>query len=231
MKGPVMHNKTKSNPVLIGLLLIILGVVFLSDSFHFIRFGYLISHWWPLILIGIGLYKLNQRANGGGIALIIIGSLFLLSELNIFSWHQISRLWPLALIIAGIALLLKRTTPSPDSGIDFTGSSEMDIEINTIFSSTHKQLTSQQFRGGEINAIFGDIKLDLRSVKLAPEGGTLNADAIFGSITIFVSPGMALEMHSSEFLGSIENRAVSAQIDPKLKIKAEAIFGSIRISN
>jgi len=98
----------------------------------------------------------------------------------------------------------------------------MDIEINTIFSSTHKQLTSQQFRGGEINAIFGDIKLDLRSVKLAPEGGTLNADAIFGSITIFVSPGMALEMHSSEFLGSLENRAVFAQIDPKLKIKAAA---------
>ena len=226
-----MHNKSKSNPVLIGLLLIILGVVFLSDSFHFIRFGHLMSHWWPLILIGIGLFKLNKRDGGGGIALIIIGSLFLLSELNIVSWHQISRFWPLALIIAGIAMLLKRKTPIMDNGIDFTGISEMDIEINTIFSSTHKQLTSQQFRGGEINAIFGNIKLDLRSVKLSPEGASLTADAIFGSITIFISPGMALEIHSSEFLGSVENQATSAQTGPRLKIKADAVFGNIRISN
>ncbi len=228
-----MHQSphSKSNPIWVGLFLIALGILFLGNTYNIFHLGHIISDWWPLILIGIGLYKFNKHERSGGIVMIIIGSLFLLSELNIVSWHQISRLWPIVLIIIGIGMLVKRTAPAQDNSIDFVTSPEDKFEINSIFSNFERQVTSQQFRGGEINAIFGNIKLDLRNAKVVPEGATLNASAVFGSIVIYTSPGMAIDFHSSQFFGRADNMASSAQTGPVLKITGDAVFGNIRISN
>ena len=221
----------QSNNFWIGLALIILGVIFLSDTFHIIRFGRLISNWWPLILIIVGIAKLNDKDSKGGWTLIIVGIIFQLTTLHIVSWHFIGRLWPVILIIIGIGILLKRSSSDSCCGKDFTESSEDTLEFDAIFSGTEKQVTSQKFRGGEISAIFGSIKLDLRNAKIAPEGCNLTADAIFGSIEIYVSPDVTVNLKGSQILGSFDNRTNSVEGGPTMTIKGDAIFGSIRISN
>lgn len=220
----------KSNNFWTGLALIILGIIFLSDSFHIIRFGRLISSWWPLILIIVGVTKLSGKDSKGGWTLIIVGIILQLTTLHIVSWHFIGRLWPVILIIIGIGILLRRSSHVRRSE-NFTESTEDTLEFDAIFSGTEKQITSQKFRGGEISAIFGSIKLDLRNAKIAAEGCKLSADAIFGSIEIYVSPDVTVNLKGSQILGSIDNRTNSVEGGPTMTIKGDAIFGNIRISN
>ena len=221
----------KSSNFWIGLALVILGVIFLSDTFHIIRFGRLISSWWPLILIIVGVTKLSCKDSKGGWTLIIVGIILQLTTLHIVSWHFIGRLWPVILIIIGIGILLKRSSSGGCCGKDFTESTEDMLEFDAIFSGTEKQITSQKFRGGEISAIFGSIKLDLRNAGIAPDGCTLTADAIFGSIEIYVSPDVTVHLKGSQILGRFDNHTNSVEGGPTITIKGDAIFGSVRISN
>ncbi|WP_257657256.1 PspC domain-containing protein [Parapedobacter lycopersici] len=52
-----------------------------------------------------------------GIILLMVGTFFLLHQLNVFYWHDFARFWPVAIIILGIALLVgafntnQRTAP------------------------------------------------------------------------------------------------------------------------
>ncbi|MDO9549234.1 MAG: LiaF-related protein, partial [Candidatus Marinimicrobia bacterium] len=146
-------------------------------------------------------------------------------------WHQIWRLWPVILIIIGIGMLLKRSSKNAGDTSDFMASSDDRLEINSIFSSTERQISSQQFRGGEINAVFGNIKLDLRSAKVVPEGCHLRANAIFGSIEIYVSPGASVNFKGFQFLGRVDNLATVSGSGPTITIDGDAVFGNIRISN
>jgi len=231
-KGAVMSTESKSKPIWIGLILIVLGVIFLSDSFHFIRIGHLLTRWWPLILIILGITKLGGRDRNGGVFLIILGTLFQLSTLNIIYWHQIWRLWPVVLIIIGIGMLVKHSSAGDNDSTDFTaGSNEDRLEINSIFSSSERQVNSQQFRGGEVNAIFGSVILDLRNAKPVPEGCHLTADAIFGSIKIYIPANMTVNFKGSQFLGQFDNFAGSVGSGPTITIDGDAVFGNIRISN
>lgn len=40
-----------------GIVLIIIGCVFLANNFGLLQFGWL-RQWWPLILIGVGVYSI-----------------------------------------------------------------------------------------------------------------------------------------------------------------------------
>ncbi len=61
------HSKTNSG-IFWGGILILLGVLFLLDNFYYIDFGDVISTYWPLILVAIGIKiiydRRGQRAEG-----------------------------------------------------------------------------------------------------------------------------------------------------------------------
>jgi hypothetical protein len=49
--------------------------------------------------------SMRDRELWGGIALIVIGGLYLLGNLDVFDLRGIARLWPLALVLLGVWLL------------------------------------------------------------------------------------------------------------------------------
>jgi hypothetical protein len=51
--------------------------------------------------------SVKDRELWGGIALVVIGGLYLLGNLDVFDMHRIARLWPLALVVVGVWLLKK----------------------------------------------------------------------------------------------------------------------------
>jgi hypothetical protein len=66
------------------------------------------------IMLETPIDRLQQQLGGvkdrelwGGIALVIIGGLYLLANLDIFDLQRIARLWPLLLVVLGIWLLKK----------------------------------------------------------------------------------------------------------------------------
>ena len=48
---------------------------------------------------------MKDRELWGGVALIVIGGLYLLGNLDVFDLHRIARLWPIALVAVGLWLL------------------------------------------------------------------------------------------------------------------------------
>ena len=50
----------------------------------------------------------ESRGALAGMLLLLVGALFLLSNFGIFDWLSWGRLWPLLLILLGVALLLRR---------------------------------------------------------------------------------------------------------------------------
>ena len=62
----------------------------------------------PVGAVATFLTRLRTAANGGAVALIIVGALFLLNTLEIIELHQILRFWPVLLILAGVNMLHSR---------------------------------------------------------------------------------------------------------------------------
>jgi TM2 domain-containing membrane protein YozV len=51
--------------------------------------------------------NVKDRELWGGVALVVIGGLYLLGNLDVFDLHRIARLWPAALVVLGVWLLKK----------------------------------------------------------------------------------------------------------------------------
>ncbi|MCP4158231.1 MAG: hypothetical protein GY757_61595 [bacterium] len=109
-------NKNALGPVMGGLLLIAMGVIWILHNLHIVEFPF--HHWWPLILIVIGLVHLaNQRriTEPGGWILITLGVAFLLVVNDFIRWGDIWRYWPVILIIIGISIILDRAFDRPSA--------------------------------------------------------------------------------------------------------------------
>jgi len=109
----------------VGILITLLGVVFLLDQLEIVHAGYVFAVFWPVILIIVGLSILARtnnpplntnegaelqpyRRHSGqfwGPVLIVIGGLWLVSNLTGFA---VGRLWPLWMIAVGVWLLVNR---------------------------------------------------------------------------------------------------------------------------
>src|SRR5215468_9932316 len=51
--------------------------------------------------------SVKDRELWGGVALVVIGGLYLLGNLDVFDLHNIARLWPATLVVLGVWLLKK----------------------------------------------------------------------------------------------------------------------------
>ena len=51
--------------------------------------------------------NVKDREPWGGVALIVIGGLYLLGNLDVFDLRRVARLWPAALVVVGVWLLKK----------------------------------------------------------------------------------------------------------------------------
>ncbi len=100
-----------------GIMLFALGMLFLLDNFDVLYIGEPVSHFWPLILVAIGLAKMLQAESSWerrrGFAWVYFGLWLLASVLHMFglTFHNS---WPLLLIGFGISAVWKAVTPQPE---------------------------------------------------------------------------------------------------------------------
>ena len=98
----------------IGLFLLIVGIALMLDKFD-IFYGGPVWHYWPIIIIAIGLGKLLDaeyaREYRKACSVLFIGSWLLISELHIFGLDYYNS-WPILLIGVGISMLWKSAYPS-----------------------------------------------------------------------------------------------------------------------
>src|SRR5699024_4952323 len=88
--------------VIIGLLFIILGVGFLLEKLDVVDFTDMLSDWWALIFVLIGLVQLLKRQRGSalpGLFFIVLGVVLLgkkVANINVLEYF-----WPILIIVLG----------------------------------------------------------------------------------------------------------------------------------
>ena len=228
-------QRHSSGRIFWGLVLILLGVLFLLDQMGRADFGDLISSWWPLILVAAGLWQLissNFRELTGGLFLIALGALFQLAKLEILGrsvWHYI---WPALIIGLGLWVLIGAFRRPSTARL--AGGKEDDLDAFAIFAGLNRRIESQNFRGGKATAIMGGIELDLTPVRLAEARAGLELTAIMGGIDIKVPKHIRVELDGNPVLGGVENKHTytpGTGAEQTLSIKATAILGGIDIKD
>lgn len=104
-----------------GGIMLGLGVLFLLDNFGIVDAGD-VFHYWPLILLGLGVTRLVAPGRAedrvGGIVLTLLGGAFLLRALDV-PWFRLRTIWPLVLVVLGAGLIWQalRGRKSPFPGL------------------------------------------------------------------------------------------------------------------
>jgi len=220
-----------------AIILILLGIALLLDSYHVWTLGNIISTWWPLILIASGLSSLLNRKNNPltGIFILLIGLIFQLDNLDILPGSAWGYFWPLLLIVIGVSILLSKNNKGTRHifSDNKTESNDDEVKISTVFSGIEHRVDSKNFAGGNINCLFAGVEIDLRQSELKNNGAKLDLNVAFGEIVIRVPNDIILDVSGSPFLGGFENKTQQKATSSSkiLIINYSAIFGSIEITN
>jgi predicted membrane protein len=213
-------------------ILVILGVGLILDQNYVWDFGWIISTWWPLIIIAIGINHLasTNKSIYTGIIILVIGLLLQASELDYLPGGFWGTFWPLLLILAGLWVLRPKRFKLAKN------ISDMDkVDYFTVFGGSNQRVISENFKGGSALAVFGGMEIDLREAKISSEGAVLDLTAVFGGIEVSVPEAWNVITKGLPIFGAAENKTHPIirenEIAPVLKINYFAMFGGIEINN
>ena len=106
------------------------------------------------------------------------------------------------------------------------------INVTSLFGSSRVQITSRQFRGGKVIAVFGSGEIDLRGAALAADGAKVYSVTGFGRVTLRIPEDWAVNVRTVTALGSVtSNRAQPASPTGQLTVTGLTLFGGVVIES
>lgn len=226
---------------LVGILLLAAGLVLMLKYYNLVPWhipSYVIS--WKSLLVFLGLiFMASQKNKTTGIILFTIGSLFLAAEITSFSIRDVMRLAiPVILIIAGLAIILRRQSFSPKE-INIPEGDQVNDYLNdvNIFGGGERKIKTQNFKGGQITAIFGGAEIDLRKADMAPGVNGLDMLCIFGGASMRIPDDWEVKNEVTAIFGGFsderkfEDIDVSKKTEKILYLKGLVLFGGGEIKN
>lgn len=220
-------STSRASPrLLFGCLVIAAGVLLTLDNMGVIRIRHAWDYW-PGLFVVMGLVMAAQSRGSRrtlGLVIAFVSALLLLDNLDAIDF-DLWDLWPLGLVLIGLALVWNSLTKSrraapPDSG----------VRVFSLFSNTRRAVTAADFRGAELSAFFGSCEVDLRTASLAGQA-TLDVAAVFGSIYVRVPLDWTVSVDGG-FVGGID---VETQPPPApgklLRVHGFAPLANVKITN
>jgi len=225
----------------LGVLIIVVGVVFMLDNFDIIYAGDFLRYW-PALLVIWGISKVVQSPGSPGKTfgwiLIAVGGLMLLDRLDFINF-RIRDWWPIILIIIGLNFLRgtwsrsqrKRTGDNPwrSEGND----SESVITHLAIMSGVRRQVTSKEFQGGELVAIMGGCEIDLREADIKGEEAVIEVVAIWGGIELRVPMNWSISVKAMPIMGGVDDKTYPPKdgTHKRLVLTGNIVMGGVEIKN
>jgi hypothetical protein len=211
------------------------GLIFLGVLLFFSKLGlfhFTMKLFWPLALICFGFMILNKSETGHG--------LFRRGKQR-WSWEPDT-----AATDANAAVMPEKTSgvsldkdPPPVSATKSDANSsqaepnadEELLDITAVMGGYQRSVRTNNFRGGEINALMGGCELDLRecSIKQVAE---IQVFVVCGGISIRVPPDWLVVLQGNPILGGFDEQTATPPNHAKrLIVKGYAIMGGVDIRN
>jgi hypothetical protein len=231
-----------------GLVIIAIGSIFMLDQMGIVSANYIFRILWPAILIFFGVEGVLFCSGPGrfwGSFLTLAGVVMLLSNLGYLHVRS-SMFWPLAIILWGLWILSRSLGGNTSWGGKWVrplsvgveprfASDSADLHSDVVFSTAHRRITSKNFRGGKLAAVFGEFKIDLTEAEIEGDEAVIQLDAVFGAIEIRVPNTWLVACRGAAVFGEYSDRTFHGQpLGPgakRLIVKGGAVFGSVVIKN
>jgi predicted membrane protein len=224
-----MENQRSNKRAFLGLILVLVGIVVIVANFNLFPFGLrpvLIS--WPSLLVLLGLFfLLSRESKTTGWILILIGGIFLIPRMwhdVPWGWHEM--FWPVLLVGLGAILIARgvsRKREHLDEGPDY-------IDDMSIFGGGDRVISSQNFKGGRVTAIFGGSKYNMINAELAKGRNIIDIFTVFGGCKLIIPQDWEVSIEVSAIFGGFSDKRHLRKDIPRdpskeLVIKGVAIFG------
>lgn len=217
---------------LFGILLIGVGLILGLNALNITNINIFFDGWWTLFIIVPSLIGLFDKDDSklDNVIWLCIGIALFLSARGIISFEMILKLIiPIILVVLGISCLLgdklKNTVKEK-----FKNVNKNDLEwIFASFSEQKINRDNTKFKGCNMDAIFGSIKLDLRCSDINKEA-IIKANSIFGDIELLLPEDVNVVLKSTPIFGSVSNKLRNNKDNKKtIYIDAFTLFGGISI--
>lgn len=215
-----LSQSRSTSGYLLGGMLVLLGV-----SWTLKHMGFFYMSWdmlWPLLIIGLGVAVVSKSLPGSQQRM----------RRRHFAAQQDGPAQPDAFGQArngAVSLDKEATAPAP--GASAQADEDSIIEVTAILGGYVRRVSSQRFRGGDINVIMAGCEIDLRQASIEGEA-VLNVFAMCGGITIKIPPDWSVVLQGTPILGGFEEKTiVPPNQNKRLYVTGYAIMGGLEIRN
>jgi len=209
----------------IGVFFTLLGILLTLDNLDLADADRFLPYW-PLFLIAVGLMKLQDRDDRiPAIFAIAAGALLLLFTTD---WVRFSifDLWPVALILAGLAILAHAFGFRPSAIA--VGS---DSTMLCVLGVRKEKVTARNYRGGRIIAFMGGCELDLTQAEMENDPAEIEIVAIWGGVEIKVPEGWEVIGNMLPIMGGADIRTKAAPGGRKLVVNGVVIMAGVDVKS
>ena len=222
------RNNIATNTV-IGIIVMLVGGLFLARNFDFFPGEYLrLIFTWQSILIVIGI--ITYLSSGNKPLGVIIASVGILGFIPNF--------WALLLIgLGGYIIYRNQSKPSDENMHESVNAGNEGDYINdiSIFGGSKKSFQVDNFRGGNITAIFGGSEINMTDSSLCDGISTLNLFFLFGGTSIRVPSNWNVYIQLTPIFGGFKDKRIlvsdDKSTDKKLVIRGFVLFGGGDLKN
>jgi predicted membrane protein len=231
-----------------GALIIAIGLFLLAKSLGFLPYDIDLHHFWPLILIAIGVLRLifpcSSSSYFWGPVLILTGALFQAQYFHLIS-VPIHKMWPLIPIIIGVKIMLRPFFASPkkyhnafiyssdDSKVAHINETNEDtVAISLVLSGGKYTYCSQHLKGGYISISVAGCEIDFTKADFESDTITLDVNLLLGGIEMRVPETWSVSYAGTPVLGVFENKTKPVSVPvKKVIIKGSITIAGIEVRN
>lgn len=220
-------GKRAANAI-IALIIVALGVWVILAATGVAQLR-LFNGWWSLfIIVPAVISMIKGGINGGNIMVFGIGIVLLLNANGLLGQVNLWLLLAGVVIVSiGLGMLLFRGNRNRRCAATVAGDQK---EYTALFSGSAVDFEGEAFTGVRGVAIFGGLELDLRGARIEADA-TVEAEAIFGGMNIFVPHNVNVKVTSNAILGGVDSSVDKSQMEgrPTVYVDATAVFGGVDV--
>jgi predicted membrane protein len=222
--------------LLIGLSIAAAGILFTLDNLRIIRVGDVLGYW-PLVLVLIGIAQIVQSRTWGGYLwglVLVFTGFWIMGESLGFVTMSIWRLWPLLLVLLGGSIVRRAfSAPTAEGG---PADSRDYIRGTAVMGGFERASTSPAFRGGDLVAVMGGCKLDLRRASISGGEAAIDVLAVMGGVELLIPETWSVDARVLPLMGGVTDRtrvASPAAGSPRqrLVVRGTVFMGGVEVKN
>ena len=205
-----------------GIVLIVVGILFLGRNMNWWNFSIFFEGWWTLFLIVPSIVSLVRKESmGTSFLILVLGVLMLLASQNVIEWSTIWKVFlPIIIMVVGLSIIFgnrkvktKKVRGNAKEYVAiFSGVDEMIGKIESDF---------------KVTSVFGGVELDMRDVKLE-EDLIIDCFTLFGGIDIRLPKDVKVEVNGLPIFGGVENKyRNNDEAKVTIYINHTTIFGGV----